>query len=743
MAARAADADVVVCGVRHHGPGSARSVVTVLDAVMPAHVVIEGAPELDDLVAWVDHADMAPPVAALVYRPDQPARAAFYPFATFSPEWQALRWARAHDVPVSFADLPATNGLADAYRSADGPQDPDDTAAAPLDPIRLLAAAAGYEDPERWWEDAVEHRHTAAEGFDAIREAIATMRQGHRDDDHTLRREAAMRRVLRAVAREADGPVVVVCGAYHAPVLHPDGWPTRSEDTQTLKGLRRQKVAVTWAPWTAGRLALGSGYGAGVTSPGWYAHCHATPDEARTRTWMVTVARALRDADLPAPTASAIEAARLADTLAALRGRPQAGLAECTDAALAVLCGGRPEPLQVIHDAVVVGHDIGAVPAEVPQVPLATDLEAAARAARLRRTAEAKVIVCDLRTPAGLAKSVLLHRLDLLGIAWGRPADAGGTTGTFKEGWTVQWAPELAVQVIEAATWGATVEQAATARATHAATTAERLVDVVRLLQRCLPADLPEATGALVAEVDRRAATNHDTRTLMAACEPLAQLCRYGDVRAFDTSQLRAVLDSMVRRVAAGLGPAVRGLEESAAESARAGIDGTAAAVRLLDHAELTALWLDALARLVDAPLVPPMITGRVVRLLLDQGRMPTEEAGRRLSRALSPGRAARDAAGWVDGFLEGDATLLLLDPALLGLVDDWVAGVGGEVFDDLLPLLRRTFSRWSPTERQQLGQRLRHGHRAVAAPPPWDPVLAGPAVAHVMALLGEGAGRG
>ncbi|MFD0430162.1 DUF5682 family protein [Streptomyces zhihengii] len=27
-----------------------------------------------------------------------------------------------------------------------------------IDPIGVLADAAGYDDPERWWEDVVEHR---------------------------------------------------------------------------------------------------------------------------------------------------------------------------------------------------------------------------------------------------------------------------------------------------------------------------------------------------------------------------------------------------------------------------------------------------------------------------------------------------------------------------------------------------------------------------------------------------------
>ena len=39
---------------------------------------------------------MRPPVALLVYAPDGPRVATFYPMADFSPEWVALRWALEH-----------------------------------------------------------------------------------------------------------------------------------------------------------------------------------------------------------------------------------------------------------------------------------------------------------------------------------------------------------------------------------------------------------------------------------------------------------------------------------------------------------------------------------------------------------------------------------------------------------------------------------------------------------------------
>ena len=52
---------------------------------------------------------------------------------------------------------------------------------------------------------------------------------------------------------------------------------------------------------------------------------------------------------------------------------------------------------------------------------------------------------------------------------------------------------------------------------------------------------------------------------------------------------------------------------------------------------------------------------------------------------------------------------LLLHDPTLLAMVDEWVGRVDGSVFDDLLPLLRRTFARFAPAERRQVATRVRN----------------------------------
>src|SRR5688572_4564831 len=114
---------VHIFGVRHHGPGSARSVLAALETLQPTAVLIEGPPDADDLIPMAAHQEMHPPVALLVYRPDAPKQAVFYPFAEFSPEWQAIRWALAREVVVRFMDLPQRHRLALEAESAVSSED--------------------------------------------------------------------------------------------------------------------------------------------------------------------------------------------------------------------------------------------------------------------------------------------------------------------------------------------------------------------------------------------------------------------------------------------------------------------------------------------------------------------------------------------------------------------------------------------------------------------------------------------
>ena len=758
-----------VLGIRHHGPGSARAVARALDQLEPAAVVIEGPPELDAVAPLAASPALVPPVAGLVYDVVNPRRASFYPMAVFSPEWVALRWAVERGVPVRFADLPATHDLAGPIDSGLDRPPSDRVRVDPVraDPIGALAAAAGYDDAERWWEDAIEQRTPGADvlsRFAAVHEAMAQLRSmtggsgvggaddvGHLEGLREAAREASMRKVLRAVLKEAgDNPVVVVCGAWHAPALRPAAWPSQAADNAVLKGLPRTKVGATWAPWTSGRLAAASGYGAGVTAPAWYGHLFTQPDAgdqvAVLAHWMARAARLLRSNGYDASAASVVEATRLADALAALRGRPLAGLDETTDAIQTILCHGSPLPLQAVATELLVGHDLGSVPPETPMVPLAEDLARQQRALRLTPSAEAKVVLVDLRQDSQRARSVLFHRLGLLEVHWAVPADAGRTGGTFKEAWELAWPPELAVAVIEASLHGTTVASAAAAKVGADAEAARDLATLARLVEGCFPAELPDALARVLDLLARRTALATDHLAVMDTIEPLARTRRYGDVRGVDTEVVHDVLAAMVTRTAVGLAVACAALDDEAADTMRAAVESVDRGVSLVADEELRRAWLDALADLAERP-VHGTVTGRITRILLDAGRIDADDAGRRLARALSLAADPQRAAAWLDGFLAGDAVLLLHDPDVFGVVDRWLSGLDDDVFDDLLPLVRRTFARFQPPERRRIGELVsvgatrgsgaRRAGGGTGDEDAFDPVRAAPAVAHMAALLG------
>ncbi|XUL90538.1 DUF5682 family protein [Streptomyces galilaeus] len=589
-------AEPLLLGVRHHGPGSARAVRAALAAARPTVVLIEGPPEADALIPLAAEEDMRPPVALLAHAVDEPGRSAFWPLAEFSPEWVAIRWALEHGVPARFIDLPAAHTLAWGKATEDEPtgeeRQPDPPASGEpsgpdirVDPLAVLAETAGYDDPERWWEDVVEHRGVGERDpfapFTALEEAMGALREtyGAGGHDRDLVREAYMRLQVRAAQREFEDGVAVVCGAWHVPALRQR--TAVAADRALLKGLPKVKAELTWVPWTHRRLSRAGGYGAGIDSPGWYGHLFAAPDRPVER-WMTKVAGLLREEDRIVSPAHVIEAVRLAETLAVMRGRPLPGLGETTDAVRAVMCEGSDVPLSLVRDRLVVGDVLGEVPPGAPAVPLQRDLDRQQRRLRIKPEALERELELDLRKETDAARSRLLHRLRLLGVEWGEPVASRGSTGTFRETWRLRWEPELAVRVAEAGVWGTTVLAAANAKAEADAVGAQSLADVTALAEHCLLAELPDALPVVMRVLADRAALDTDVGHLAQALPALVRSLRYGDVRGTDTGALTEVAAGLAERIFVGLPPACTALDADAAEEMRRHVDAVHGAVALL-----------------------------------------------------------------------------------------------------------------------------------------------------------------
>jgi len=695
-------------GVRHHGPGSARSLVRALDELHPTAVLVELPADCEAALSWVGHEHLVPPVALLGYVVDQPQRAAFLPFAEFSPEWQAFCWAARHEAVLRAIDLPLRNSLADA-----GGADATEI----VDPLAALAEAAGDPDPERWWDDVIEHRGDGSPAFEAVAMAMAAVRgDAPPPGRQEAQREAHMRQALRKAVADGHERIAVVCGAWHVPALSDTIASTKAAttDAQMLRGLPKVKVGLSWVPWTHRRLAASSGYGAGVRSPGWYAHVFHHPGEPGVSRWFVDAARLLRDRGMSASPDDLIAATRAASTLAALRDRPRPGLAEVLDAAGAVMAG--TGGVTLIERELIVGDAIGEVPDDAPQVPLARDLAAQIRRVRLKPAATAQIVELDVRAANGRARSVLLHRLRALGVGWGTVEEGRGTSGTFRETWRLQWEPEITIRVIELAAHGTTVQAAATNRLLERAAAAEALADLVLVLDVALLADLPEVVEPVVARVEAQAAHDPDVVQVIDTLGPLARALRYGDVRGTDAGALRAVFDGLVVRVLAGVVTACRSLDDAAAAAMVERLAGVQAALALVDHPARRGEWPAVLALVAERGDVHGLVQGRATRLLHDGGSWNRALVGARLSRALSVGAVPAFGAAFVEGFLAGSGTVLVHDAELLDVIDGWVSSLAPDAFIATAPLLRRTFGAFDAGERRQLGLLIAH-----QAASPWS----------------------
>ncbi|MFH9395287.1 DUF5682 family protein [Streptomyces sp. NPDC017556] len=225
-------------GVRHHAPSLAAALPALLDAAAPDILLVELPAEFQPWLGWLAHEETEAPVALAAVPADGPGTGpaaergpAFYPFADFSPELVALRWAARNGVPAVACDLPlADRAWAGVGTDTPAPVPDADPAPAPGEGHGLSAALrsrlTGREGDDLW--DRLVEALAPGSTPEALRRAAlltgwalryeAEARGGVHGTD--LVREACMRRHVAEALASGRRPAVVV-GAFHTPALLP------------------------------------------------------------------------------------------------------------------------------------------------------------------------------------------------------------------------------------------------------------------------------------------------------------------------------------------------------------------------------------------------------------------------------------------------------------------------------------------------------------------------------------------
>lgn len=721
-------------GIRHHGPGSARHVKKYIEKLAPDLILVEGPAEAETQLNAILDTAMKPPVALLAYLADAPEHAVFYPFAAFSPEWQAMEYGLKNIVPIRFFDLPLSHSLAIQQQEKNIPQTeptqeeqeqiestseeiiilPEEestleiTDYIPKDPFDALASAAGVPDAELWWELNFEARYDSGEEiFAAIQEAVTTLREtdnfAPKDTKEALR-EAFMRKKIREAEKEGFTKIAVICGAWHVPALA--NMPPKKYDDELLKNLPKAKVEMTWVPWTYSRLSYQSGYGAGILAPGWYEHLWKYPQDDGTR-WITKIAKLLRKSKIDTSTAHVIETVRLANAIAAMRHYHRAGLDEINEAVTAVMGFGSTALLDVIYKHLTLNDRIGKVPDNLPKVPLLVDIEKYQKQFRLKPAEASKEIELDLRQTNDLAKSTFLHRLKVLGIEWGS-ITYSRSKGTFKESWLLNWKPEMVLQIIEKAIYGNTIKDATIKYVTYQLEDITDVYTLVELLDKCILANIPEAVDKMITRLDTLVAESSDIIGMLQSVSSLTNIVRYGNVRNHDLAEVAKMLDSIIIKACINLPVVCSGIDEAAAKQLLELIITTDISINTLDKEELKTVWQDTLYKLYDSESTHAILAGFATRLLYNKHSIDATATALKLSYFLSPTNIPMQVAYWFEGFLTGSATILLYDDELWVILYEWVKELSEESFIELLPLLRRTFATFEEPERKKIGAKAK-----------------------------------
>jgi hypothetical protein len=763
MPALAATGGIHVFGVRHLSPAGAWHLRRYLDRIRPEVVLIEGLADANALIPDITRKDTHPPIAILAYTAALPVRTLLYPLARYSPEYQALAWAKEHKVPAEFIDLPSDVFLAlqeppqlhvagiDADEvvspdvasetgkhdsEADSTDAPRADAHVPDDDLLDLdghrgslydrfAREAGEPDYETYWERHFEHNLSDDSYRRAAFEFGGGMRELERDAPRrlaeTIVRESYMRMRIEEKLVEGVRPekIVAVVGAYHAPVLTGEHPAMTAEE---LASLPRLESKLTLMPYSYFKLSSQSGYGAGNHAPAyfellWDALEGGDLSELPAR-YLSMIARHIRGQGTHRSTAEVIEGVRLACTLSGLKGGLAPTLRDLQDAAVTLIGHGEASSIQDALARVEVGTAIGRLPAGVSRTSIQDDFDRELHRLKLEkyRSTVKQELALDLRENRlvkseaaaflDLHRSSFLHRLRLLGIGFAQPIASGQQSATWAEKWHVQWSPECEINLVEAVLLGETVELACGYKFKTLLQECKSVGEAAGLVRDACQCGLMEAMEQARRRLQELAAESSEFSSVAHAAHELGLIARYGDVRQFDPAPLLPLIDDLFVQGALAL-PAAANCDNEAAKQILIGMDELNK-VNLEYHERVDEeLWVRRLQALSDADDRNPILSGYACSILLERNLIGNDELAREVSRRISPGIPADLGAGWFEGLSQRNRYALLARQLLWEQLADYVSSLDDEQFRRAIVFLRRAFGSFSPQEKRHIAENL------------------------------------
>lgn len=742
-----------IFGIRHLSPAGAFYVREFLDRIQPELVLIEGPSDFDEMLMPLTAPKVKPPVAIMAYTREAPVRTVLYPFAVYSPEYQAALWARENHCPCRFMDLPSGVILAleEAEREAlerraleqEEEQGQEEAFGLP-DLYERLDEVSGEDSHETFWEYVLEqagseeaYRKGAALFGQNIRSlsenpygnSVEGQAQNKKDGAFAQKpaarmnrnhlREAYMKRKIEEAVDSGIAPekIVAITGAYHVRGLE-EG--TAMSDKE-VKALPFMEALRTLMPYSYYRLSMRAGYGAGNQAPAYYellwkGFCRNKPEFAVYQ-YVIRMATFLRKSGNPVSTASVIESVRLSAALAQLHGYQIPSLRDLRDGA--TTCIGHGEFSQIALGAAdtETGTKIGSLPDGMSQTSIQNDFYQ--KLEELRLTKYKSVIAQDLQLDLreklnvksrksafmDLNRSFFLHQLRILGISFARQGQTSQDRATWAEYWQLQWSPESEIQLVESVLKGDTVEQAASFVLKEQAENSSNIQQVAHMIEEAYCCGMPKAAQYGTETLQGMAVEAASIEEIGKAAESLSISVSYGDIRHQDARPLIPVLEQLFLRACLIL-PESCSCDDDGAKSVIVGIEALNRLVRDQDFID-EERWIAALMEVARRDDLNTKLSGLAAAILLEWGRMDNEMLGTEVERRLSRGMPAELGAGWFEGLAMKNHYALIARMSLWEKLSGYIDTLDDEDFKRAVVFLRRAFADFSSGEKDSIAENL------------------------------------
>ncbi len=712
-------------GVRHLSPAAAHHLRRALDEAKPRLVLVEGPSDLNGQMEWLCHPETQFPAAILAYTRTPPVRTILWPFAIYSPEIQAIRWAYENKVECRFLDLPSSVFLAfrEAEEASVGEDDirpyTEDSAQTTESIYRRLETLTG-EEHDTFWERNFEQTEDYQAASDAFgRQLRAASEDSRRDRAETLVREAYMKRVI-CQAVDSGVPaekIFCVCGAFHVAGLEETA-PMTDEEADALP---RAEALATLMPYSYYRLSTRSGYGAGNKAPAYFELLwDAFNGEGLKQTpylYLTRLAAAHRKAGNLVSSAEVIEAARLAKVLCAMRGSRYPTLSDLRDASVTTMGHGQFSQLALAAADTEIGTKIGFLPEGVSRTSVQEDFYRRLKELRLEkfRTNQLQRLDLDLREKlnvksekaalADLNRSFFLHRLRVLGVHFAALLPSRQEGANWGEYWELRWTPEAEIEIVESALMGDTIEGAAAFALKERADNSTSISQAAAIFQDAFLCGMPAAADHSLSILQGLSVDAAAISDVAETATRLSLVVRYGDLRRFDRNPVIPLVKQLYLRACLTLTDACV-CDVQAAPAVTKAMDQLNALQLSHDFLEKDR-WVRLLEEISDRDDLNTRCSGFAMAILLERGEADEELLAREVARRLSPGVPADLGAGWFEGLAGKNRYALIARLSLWQQLDDYLSTLDDETFRRALVFLRRAFADFSPKEKNDIAENL------------------------------------